>query len=66
MGVPLKKYRSAEPIALYPYEDKIRMKKQFHHWTSKLLACMADTAHQGRIGSARQLVVLKYNDEIFT
>ena len=29
------------------------------------LACMADPAHEGRIGLARQLVVLKSNDGIF-
>ena len=29
------------------------------------LACMADPAHQGRIGRVRQMVILKSNDNIF-
>ena len=33
---------------LYPYEDKIRMKKKFHHWTSDVQASM-----HGRSGPSR-------------
>ena len=56
-------YISLISLSLYPYKDKIRMKKN-HHWTSKLLANMHSWSGPSS-GRACRLVVLKSIDEIF-